>query len=108
MSSISIKTNTNERRPRHMVLPLSRLHDVRGERSNVPRWGAALYEAETNKEHMTDKDTVFRIIPEGELADPNSFCYYGWEGTGAYAAVRRRMSAEKFVGSEIRALMEQP
>ena len=34
---------------------------------------------------MTDKDVVFRIIPEGELGDPNSFCYYGWEGTGAYA-----------------------
>lgn len=28
-----------------MALPLSRLHDVRGERSNVPRRGAALYEA---------------------------------------------------------------
>ena len=28
-----------------MVLPLSRLHDVSGERSNVPRDNAALYEA---------------------------------------------------------------
>jgi hypothetical protein len=29
-----------------MVLPLLRLHDVRGERSNVPRDSAAPYEAE--------------------------------------------------------------
>lgn len=28
------------------MLPLSRLHDVRGERSNVPRDSAALYGAE--------------------------------------------------------------
>jgi len=28
-----------------MVLPLSRLHDVRGERSNVPRRGAGVYGA---------------------------------------------------------------
>lgn len=34
---------------------------------------------------MTENDIVFRLIPEGELADPSSFCYYGWEGTGAYA-----------------------
>lgn len=34
---------------------------------------------------MTENDIVFRIIPEGELANPNTFCYYGWEGTGAYA-----------------------
>lgn len=33
-------------RHRHMVLPLSRLHDVRGEQSNVPRDNAALYGAE--------------------------------------------------------------
>ena len=26
-----------------------RLHDVRGERSNVPRWGAGLYGAEVIK-----------------------------------------------------------
>ena len=31
---------------RHMVLPLSRLHDVRGEQSNVPRDNAAHYGAE--------------------------------------------------------------
>ena len=34
---------------------------------------------------MTDKDVVFRLIPEGEYADPNTFCYYGWDGVGALA-----------------------
>lgn len=34
---------------------------------------------------MTEQDIVFRVIPEGELANPNSFCYFGWEGIGAYA-----------------------
>ena len=34
---------------------------------------------------MMDKDVVFRLIPEGELADPNTFCHYGWEGTGSFA-----------------------
>ena len=33
-----------------MVLPPLRLHDVRGERSNVPRCGAALYEAWRKKQ----------------------------------------------------------
>lgn len=28
-----------------MVLPLLRLHDLCGERGNVPRWGAGLYGA---------------------------------------------------------------
>lgn len=34
---------------------------------------------------MTDKDEVFRQIPEGEYANPNIFCHYGWEGIGAFA-----------------------
>lgn len=34
---------------------------------------------------MTNKDVVFRVISEGKLADPNSFCHYGWEGTGSFA-----------------------
>lgn len=34
---------------------------------------------------MTDKDIVFRKIAPGEMADPNSFCHYGWEGTGSFA-----------------------
>ena len=34
---------------------------------------------------MTDKDEVFRQIPAGEYANPNTFCHYGWEGIGAFA-----------------------
>lgn len=34
---------------------------------------------------MTINDEVFRLIPADELADPNSFCHYGWEGIGAFA-----------------------
>lgn len=34
---------------------------------------------------MTDKDIVFRKIPEGETSDSNMFCHYGWEGIGAFA-----------------------
>lgn len=35
---------------------------------------------------MTDKDVVvFRLIPEDELANPNTFCHYGWDGIGALA-----------------------
>lgn len=37
------------------------------------------------KSEMTIYDEVFRLIPEDELADPNSFCHYGWEGIGAFA-----------------------
>lgn len=56
---------------------------------------------------MTENDVVFRIIPEDELANPNSFCYYGWEGTGAYAFWRyatayydsAEILFEKFVAS---------
>ena len=34
---------------------------------------------------MTEKDEVFRLIPAGEYANPNTFCHYGWEGIGAFA-----------------------
>ncbi len=34
---------------------------------------------------MTINDEIFRLIHEGEVADPNSFCHYGWEGIGAFA-----------------------
>lgn len=34
---------------------------------------------------MTTKDVVFKIIPEGEYANPNTYCYFGWEGKGAFA-----------------------
>ena len=34
---------------------------------------------------MTDKDVIFRKIQKGEVADPNIFCHYGWEGSGTFA-----------------------
>ena len=34
---------------------------------------------------MTDKDIIFRFYQEGERPNPNCFCHYGWEGTGAFA-----------------------
>ena len=37
---------------------------------------------------MTEQDIVFRLIPDGENADPNSFCHFGWEGIGAFALWR--------------------
>lgn len=56
---------------------------------------------------MNIKDVVFRTIPAGELADPNSFCHYGWEGTGSFAFWRyatayfdsAEVLFEKFVNS---------
>lgn len=34
---------------------------------------------------MKKEDVVFRLIPGNEMANPNSYCYYGWEGIGAFA-----------------------
>lgn len=56
---------------------------------------------------MNIKDVVFKIIPAGKLADPNSFCHYGWEGTGSFAFWRyatayydsAEVLFEKFVNS---------
>lgn len=56
---------------------------------------------------MTNKDVVFRLIPIGEEVDPNSFCHYGWEGTGEFAFWKYAMAYydsaevlfEKFVAS---------
>lgn len=56
---------------------------------------------------MDKTDKVFKIIQSGAAANPNSFCYYGWEGTGAYAFWRyanayydsAEVLFEKFVNS---------
>lgn len=34
---------------------------------------------------MTEKDVLFRKIPKGVVVDPNTFCHYGWEGSGSFA-----------------------
>ena len=34
---------------------------------------------------MKIDDIVFNLIPKGERADPDTFCYYGWEGIGSFA-----------------------
>lgn len=38
---------------------------------------------------MTTKDIIFKTIDSGTAqTNPNSFCHFGWEGTGAYAFFR--------------------
>ncbi len=37
---------------------------------------------------MKIDDVIFREVEDGAQVDPSSFCYFGWEGTGAYAFAR--------------------
>lgn len=34
---------------------------------------------------MTEKDIIYKIYEDGKLPNPDCFCHYGWEGTGAFA-----------------------